>query len=460
MSTPRPLLRNRDFLWFWTGEGISQLGAQFTGLALPVLAVTLLGATEWQVGVLGAAQTAAFLVVGLPAGAWIDRMLKRRVMIVADLVRAVALALIPALWFAGSLEIWHLYIVGAVVGVATVFFDVSYQSFIPVLLPGEQVGSANSKLEATSQIAHIGGPGLAGALLTIVSAPVLLLADGLSYLVSAFALWRVRDTEALPDPQDRQSLPREIGEGLRFVFGHPLLWRITATTGTSNFFSTLIFTLESILILRILGLSPAAFGVILGVGSVGGLLGALATPWVQKRIGEGTSISLSAVAMAAGVLAMPLSAVFPSAAIPILIAGTFVVSFLVLVYNITQVTMRQRLTPPRLLGRMNASIRFVVWGVMPIASLVAGVLGETIGVLPTMWIGVAGGFLASVFVLFSPLTTMRVLPTELVAPASGDTEGPAAPAATAAAPADTAAEIAEDVRNAGDADGRVNNPLV
>jgi len=444
MSTPTPLLRNRNFLWFWTGEGISQLGAQFTNLALPVLAVTLLHATEWQVGVLGAAQTAAFLVVGLPAGAWIDRMLKRRVMILADLVRAVTLALVPLLWFTGTLEIWHLYVVGAVVGVATVFFDVSYQSYIPVLLPGEQVGSANSKLESTAQIAHIGGPGLAGALLTVVSAPVLLLADGLSYLVSAFALWRVRDTEQLSDPKERQSLPKEIAEGLRFVFGHPLLWRITATTGTSNFFSTLIFTLESILILRILGLSPATFGIILGVGSVGGLLGALATPWIQRRIGEGTSISLSAVAMAAGVLAMPLSATFPGAAIPILIAGTFVVSFLVLVYNITQVTMRQRLTPPRLLGRMNSSIRFVVWGVMPLSALLAGVLGGAIGVVPTMWIGVAGGFLSCAFVLFSPLTTMRTLPTELVEAQS--VESPS--------------DIAEETAAVGDADGSTREPLL
>ncbi|MBX3099038.1 MAG: MFS transporter [Salinibacterium sp.] len=421
VSTSPPLLRNRNFLWFWTGEGVSQLGAQLTNLAIPVLAVSLLGASEWQVGVLGAAQTAAFLIVGLPAGAWIDRMLKRRVMIVADLVRAVVLALIPILWFAGVLDIWHLYVVGAVVGIATVFFDVSYQSYIPVLLPGEQVGSANSKLEATSQIARIGGPGLAGALLVVVSAPVLLLADGVSYLFSAFALWRVRDTEVLSDPKDRQSLPKEIAEGLKFVFGHSLLRRITATTAVSNFFGMLAFTLEAILILRILGLGPAALGIIFGIGSVGGLLGALATPWLTKRIGEGTAVSLSALAMGVGVLALPLSAVFPVVAIPILIVGSFIESFLVLVYNITQVTMRQRLTPPRLLGRMNASIRFVVWGVMPIAALLSGVLGETLGVLPTMWIGTVGTFLASAFVLFSPITGMKTLPTELIASADAET---------------------------------------
>jgi predicted MFS family arabinose efflux permease len=444
MTAPIPLLRNRDFLWFWTGEGVSQLGAQFTGLALPVLAVSVLGAGEWEVGVLGAAQTAAFLLVGLPAGAWIDRMLKRRVMIAADLVRAVVLALVPLLWFTGTLEIWHLYLVGAVVGVATVFFDVSYQSYIPVLLPGEQVGSANSKLEATSQIAHIGGPGLAGALLTIVSAPVLLLADGISHLFSAFALWRVRDSETLADPKTRQSLPREIGEGLRFVFGHPLLWRITATTGASNFFGTLAFTLQAILILRILGLGPATLGLIFGIGAVGGLLGAIATPWITKRVGEGTAVSLSALAMGLGVVALPLAAVVPGAAIPILIAGSFIESFLILVYNITQVTMRQRLTPPRLLGRMNASIRFVVWGVMPIAALLSGLAGETLGVIPTLWIGAVGSFLASSFVLLSPITGMKTLPTEQVH--SGDPESPE--------------EIAAEVRDAADVEGSSRDPLV
>jgi MFS family permease len=414
-TPPASLLRFRPFLWLWGGDAVSQLGTQFTQLAIPVIAVTLLGATEWQVGLLTAAETAAFLVVGLPAGAWIDRMLKRRVMIVADLVRALALAVIPALWFTGSLEIWHLIIVGTVIGVATVFFDVSYQSYIPVLVRSEQVGRANSYLETTGQISRIGGPGLAGLLLTIVSAPVLIIVDAVSFLVSAFALSRVRDSETLRPAAERESLPKEIGEGLRFVFGHPILWRITATTATSNLFGMLIATLEVILILREIGLSPAAFGLILGIGSVGGLLGALATPWLTKHVGEGTAVSLSALAMGVAYAAVPLSGMFPGVALPLLIAGAFIQSFLVLVYNITQVTMRQRLTPPKLLGRMNASIRFVVWGVNPIGALAAGALGTAIGIVSTMWIGVVGGILAAGWVLFSPITRMRVLPIELAA---------------------------------------------
>lgn len=430
--TDIPILRNRNFLWLWGGEAISQFGAQFTYIALPVLAVSLLGATEWEVGVLGAAQTLAFLVVSLPAGAWIDRMLKRRVMIVADLVRAVALAAVPALWFAGALEVWHLFVFGIVFGVARVFFDVSYQSYLPILLPGTQVGSGNSKLEATTQIASIGGPGLAGALLTVLAAPVILLADAVSYLLSAFAIWRIRDQERLPDPTARLPLAKEIGAGLRFVFGHPLIRRITATTGTANFFSTIAVTLEAVLILRVLDLGPASLGLILGVGSAGGLLGAIATPWITKRIGEGTAVSLSALAMGLGVAAFPLAGMLPSVALPILIAGMFLESFLVLVYNITQVTMRQRLTPPHLLGRMNASIRFVVWGVMPIGALISGVLGSTIGVVPTMWIGTIGTTFAAGWVLFSPLTRMKVLPTGLEADQSVDID-----------------EVADEVRQAG-----------
>jgi predicted MFS family arabinose efflux permease len=410
-----PLLRNRGFLWLWGGEGISQFGAQFTYVALPVLAVSLLDASEWEVGVLNAAQTAAFLVIALPAGAWIDRMLKRRVMIVADLVRAVALAALPLLWWAGVLDIWHLYLFAIVFGIARVFFDVGYQSFLPILLPSAQVGSANSRLEATSQVASVAGPGIAGLVLTVLSAPVILLADAISYLVSAFAIWRIRDGETLPERETRQPLRREIAEGMRFVFAHPLLRRITLCTGTSNLFSTIVTTLEAVLILRVLDLGPAGLGVILGVGSVGGLLGAIATPWITRRIGEGTAISLAAVAMGVAAAAFPLAGMVPAVGLPVLIAGMFVESFLVLVYNITQVTMRQRLTLPRLLGRMNASIRFVVWGVMPIGALIAGVLGTALGVVPTMWIGAIGTALAAGWVLFSPLTTMKVLPTELEA---------------------------------------------
>lgn len=414
MTTVESVRRNRGFLWLWGGQGVSIFGEQFTALAIPVLAVTLLHAAAWQMGILNAASTAAFLIVGLPAGAWVDRWLKRRVMITADIVRTLALASIPILWYTHLLEIWELIVVVAIVGVASVFFDVGYQSYIPLLVKPEQVGPANSTLEATAQVGRIGGPAIAGVLLTIISAPGLIIVDSLSYIVSFASLSRIRDHEIPADPAQRQPLHKEIAEGVRFVARQPLIRSISGTTATANFFSTLAFTLYPIFALRVLDIGSLGLGITLSAGAIGGLLGATLTPRVARWIGEGRVIIVSAFVSGLAFLPVPLAALLHGAdAVPLLAAGEFLNSFCVLVYNITQVTLRQRLCPPRLLGRMNASIRCLVWGVMPIAALVAGAVGGAIGILPTMWIGFAGGMLAGLWVLFSPLRGLRDLPTSL-----------------------------------------------
>ncbi|MCX7521079.1 MFS transporter [Microbacterium sp. STN6] len=438
------LWRHGGFLKLWAGETASQLGTQLTQLAVPVLAITLLAANEFQVGVLNAAETAAFLVVGLPAGAWVDRWLKRRVMIAADVVRAVALAMIPLLWALGMLQMWHVYVIAAVVGSATVFFDVSYQSYIPLLVRSSQVSDANGHLETTAQVARIGGPALGGALLTVVSAPLLLLGDALSYVVSFLFLARIRDEERQPDRGSRMSLRHDIAEGLAFVWNHRLIRVITATTGTTNFFGTIAMTLLSLLVLRELRLGAAGLGVIMSAGAVGGLLGALATPWLGRRLGEGTIIPLAAVVSGLAMLLWPVAALVPAFALPLLIAAEFVFSFTVLVYNIAQVSFRQRVCPPRLLGRMNASIRFVVWGVMPIGSLISGVLGSTIGVVPTLWIGAVGSVLGCAFTVFSPLLGMRRLPGR-----AAEDDGAAPVESAGAAPVESAG--AAPVESAGSA---------
>jgi MFS family permease len=413
-SAPPPpsLWSDRQFLKLWAGETTSAIGSQFGSLAIPFLAVSVLAATEFQVGLLGAVGTAAFLLIGLPAGAWVDRWLKRRVMLWADLVRAVALLTIPLVWFLGSLTIWQLLIVAAIVGAATVFFDVAYQSYIPILVPAASISDANAKLETTQQLARIGGPAASGVLLGIVKAPLLIGFDALTYLVSFVSLSLIRDKE-VPSPKElRKPLVTEIKEGMAFVFRQPLLRRIVLCTGASNLVSTIGLTLFPIVVLREVGLSPAAWGIATSVGAVGGLLGALFSARISTRIGQGTVIPLSAVASGFGILLIAAITIIPVAAIPLLIAGEFVLSFSVLVYNIAQVSFRQRICPPALLGRMNASIRFIVWGVMPIGGLVAGGLGTLIGVTPTLWIGAVGVLLASVFVVFSPLVGMRELPAE------------------------------------------------
>ncbi len=406
----RSLWRDGNFLTMWSGQALAQLGSQVTELAIPVLAVLLLNATELEVGFLNAAGVAAFLVVGLPAGAWIDRMRKRHVMIWADAARAVALAALPLLWWAGLLQMWHLYAVALVVGVATVFFDVSYQSIIPSLVRPSQIAEANGKLEATHELANIGGPAVGGWLIGVVAAPIAILATVGTYVASFVALLLTRDREQPRAADDHGPILREIGEGMRWVFGNPLLRRIVATTGLFNFSSTLSMTLLPIFLLRELGLSPAAMGVIFSLGAFGGLVGAIATPHIVRVIGEARAIPVSAIAFGVVACFLPLAATFPAVAFPLLVAQGFVASFTVLLYNITQVTFRQRITPSRLLGRMNASIRFCVWGVMPIAALAAGGLGTWLGVVPTMWIGAIGQVLSALFVIVGPFWALRALP--------------------------------------------------
>lgn len=379
---------------------------------MPVLAVGLLHVSEFEVGVLAAAGTIAFLVVGLPAGAWVDRWVKRRVMIAADLVRVAGMLAVPVLWWSGVLQVWHLYLIAVVVGIATVFFDVSYQSIVPLLVHGEQVADANSKLEGTAQISRIGGPALGGGLLTIISAPVLFVGEALGYFASAVFLWRTKVSEQAQPKAERRPLVVEIKEGLVFVAKHALLRRIVICTAASNFFGNISATLLPILVLRHLDLGAAGLGIVLSVGAVGGLLGAIAVPRLAGWVGEGPLIPISSIAFSLALLLVPLSATLPSQGLKlsVLIVGEFISSFGILAYNVMQVSMRQRVCPPKLLGRMNASIRFVIFGVMPIAGILSGVLGSWLGLLPTMWIGVLGGLLAPVAVVFSPLWQMRKLP--------------------------------------------------
>lgn len=404
------LWRDGNFLTMWSGQAFSQFGAQITELAVPVLAVLLLDASEFEVGVLTAANVAAFLLIGLPAGAWIDRVRKRHVMIAADAVRAVALASLPLLWWVGVLQIWHMIAVAFVLGIATVFFDVSYQSIVPSLVRSSQIAEANGKLESTSQLAGIAGPAAGGWLVAALTAPVAILATVGTYVASMIALLFTRDDETVAPADEHPPLFRSIGEGLRWVFGNPLLRRIVGTTSVSNFFSTLTFTLLPIFLLRELGLTPAAMGVIFSLSAIGGLCGAVATPHIVRWIGEARAIPISSIGFSVVGLALPAAAWVPDLAFPLLVAQGFLGMFTVLLYNITQVTFRQRITPRRLLGRMNASIRFVVWGVMPISALLAGALGTWLGTVPTMWIGALGGVLSALFVVIGPFWGMRELP--------------------------------------------------
>jgi MFS family permease len=411
MAKSSSIWKDKRFLWLWSGQSVSALGDQFSALAFPVLAVTVLGATASDMGILNAFSTASFLLVGLIAGAWVDRLIKRQVMLIADLVRFLALLTIPVLWVSHSLQMWHIFVVAGILGLAQVFFDVAAQSLVPVLLPAEKIGGANGAMETSRQITHVGGPSLVGFLLGFLRAPLLILVDAITFLVSAFTLGMLRDQEVKAPKADRQPLVSEILEGLQFVRSQKLIRTIALTTGTNNLFGTMVFAMMPLYILRTLGVTTAQFGIMMSVGAVGGLLGAALCSRLIKLMGEGPLIVASAVLSGLAICLQVATILVPQQAqMPMLLATQFVESFTVLTYNITQVTARQRLCPPRLLGRMNATIRFFIWGVMPISSLIAGWIGNVYGVTTAMTIGAIGVLFSSAWVVFSPIRTMRELP--------------------------------------------------
>ncbi|WP_040339878.1 MFS transporter [Candidatus Blastococcus massiliensis] len=408
MTTTAGLWRHHDFRQLWAAETVSQVGTQITLLALPVLAVGVLDATPLEMGVLVALETAAFLVIGLPAGAWVDRWRRKRVLMVNDLVRAAALASLPVAHLLDALALPQLFVVAAVTGTATVFFDVAYQSYLPTLVARDQIVDGNGKLEASRAVAQVAGPGLTGVLLRFLGPPLLIAANALTFLLSAFFIARIRHVDVVPDRSTRRRLRTEIAEGLSFVLRHPLLRRIVACTGTANLFHSMSTALLVLFALRTLGIPESTLGLVLSAGAAGGLVGAVTAARFARLVGEGRAIPLSALLLLPFAALTPLAAVGPAELL--LVVGMFGYSWAVVAYNVVQVSFRQRLCPPELLGRMNASVRFLVFGTMPLGGLLGGVLGTWIGVVPTLWIAAAGQALAAAWVVTSPLIGMRELP--------------------------------------------------
>jgi len=417
MAAPkqRSLIHHADFRRLWAGDALGQLGAQLSTVALPILAVQHLHATAWQMGVLTAAQSAAFLVIGLPAGAWVDRMRKRTVLISADLVRAAILTLVVIAAATDHATMPLLYIAGTALSVATVFFDVAHQSYVPGLVGHDNIVEGNSKLQATQSVAMVVGPSVAGWLLRIVSVASVVGGNVVTYLASAAAVSTIRQRESLPDPATRRPLTTEIREGLSFVVRQPLLRRIVACTGIGNFFHAAAGAVTVIFALRQLGLSTGAYGTVLSASAIGGVVGAVLAGWLTRRIGEGRIVPISALLIVPGAAITPLAAALPLPPTVVLVAGGVLFTIAAVIFNVAVVSYRQRLCPPELLGRMNASVRFLVWGTVPLGALTGGWLGGWIGAEATLWVAAVGAGLGALPVLFSPLIRMRDMDTADVA---------------------------------------------
>jgi MFS family permease len=422
------LWRHPDFMKLWVGETISLFGSQITFLALPLTAVLVLNASPFEMGLLGALEFMPFLLLSLFAGVWVDRRPRRQILITANIGRALLLATLPLAGWLGFLNMPVLYIVAVGVGVLTVFFDVAYQSYLPALVQREQLVEGNSKLEASRSIAQIAGPAAAGALVQALTAPIAVAVDAVSFLLSALSLAQIRAAEPAPAREQQKPIWHEIGEGLRLVLGRPTLRSIAACTGTSNFFGNVSGAVITIYAVRELGLEAGTLGLIFAVGSIGALIGALGARQIAARLGVGPTIVGSALVLGLGGLLIPLASGPLAVAISLLTLGFFVGNFANPIYNITQVSLRQAITPDRLQGRMNASMRFLVWGTIPLGALVGGSLGTLLGVYPTLVIAAIGGLIPFLWVLFSPVRRLREYPDPVSDTAMPD-QSPASSAA-------------------------------
>jgi MFS family permease len=405
------LWRQPDFLKLWSAETVSQFGTQISQLALPLAAIDVLHASAFQVAALTTVEFLPFLLVSLPAGVWVDRLRRRPLLVLGDLARAALLASVPIAYAFDALTIWQLYAVGFFVGIATVFFDVAYQSYLPSLVERQQLVEGNAKLEISRSAAQTGGPGFAGLLIDLLKAPYAVAVDAVSFLGSAFFIFAIRKPEASPQTEGtpRRRMRDDLREGLAYVLRHPYLKNIAACTALFNFFGMLGFAVLLVFARRELHLSPAAIGLAFTLGNLGPLLGAFSAGRVSGRFGVGPTIIASSIVGGPMFLLVPF-APHGNAAIAFLAAASIVGGFAGVVYNVAQVSLRQAITPARIQGRMNSVMRFIVWGAIPLGSLAGGGLATAIGVKEALIAGGIGTSLAFLPVLFSPVRAVREIP--------------------------------------------------
>jgi MFS family permease len=397
-----------------TGQTISQLGDEVTQLAIPLVAAVTLDVPAFEFGLLAVLQFLPFILLTIPAGVWVDRMRRRPVLIGANLGRALLLTSIPVAFVGGWLTIWQLYVVAFAIGCLEVFFDVAYQSYLPSVVERDRLVEGNAKLEISVSATSFIGPSVAGFLAELVRPAMAILFDVASYLGSVFFLLLIRHPEAPLEPHDpatgpRPSMRQDAVEGLRYVLGHRYLRYIAACTGTANLFGNLGGAILILYIVRELGLTLGTIGIVISIGNLGVLVGALLSERVGRWIGIGPTIVWSALLSSFSLIAV---AIAPrEAPVPFLIAGGFIGTVTAVIYNVNQVSLRQAITPDRMLGRMNATMRFIVWGTIPIGALVGGILGGAIGLQNTIWVGAIGSFLAFLPVLLSPVRSLKEIPS-------------------------------------------------
>jgi len=417
------LYRHADFLKLWTGQSISELGSQVSLLAIPWLAAVGLHVSPIEFSLLEVLGFLPFIFFALPAGVWVDRLRRRPLLIASDTARATLLVLIPILWAAGALRVWHLLALQFLIGGFTVFFEVGFQAYLPALVEREDLVDGNSKLHLTSSVAQAAGPSMAGGLIAAITAPYAILVDALSFVVSTVFMLRIHHDEVPPRRDLGVAQPTmwpQVKEGLAWVIGNRQLRAIAACSANFNLCFNIALATFILYAARSLHLSAFEIGAIFAVGSAGAVCGALLANRIQGAIGIGPTIVSSAAVFSTGPIAFPLAP--RSLPIPVLMLGYLLASFGVVVYTVAQVSFRQAITPERLQGRMSAAMRWIVWGAIPLGTLIGGAIGQTVGLHFALWVGAIGVLPAFLFVCLSPVRSIQALPDEEAEPTKAEIE--------------------------------------
>ena len=411
---PPPLLRQPEFLKLWAAQSISQLGDQVTLLALPLVAVLTLDASAAQMGFLVAAELLPHLFFSLLAGVWIERSQRRRhLMIVADLGRAALLASVPIAYAFDVLSFPQLYAVAFAVGTFAVMFDVSWSTLFVAVVPRRDVVDANSKMSLSRAVSFVTGPSIGGFLVQLVTAPVTLLVDAVSYLGSAIFLTRIRAQEP-PVERNGDGVIRSLRDGFAFVLKDELIRPELLCVATINLFNFVFHAIFVLYATRELGVEPVLLGLILGAGAVGGIIGALIATRVERLIGIGPAFTLGAVLFPLPLILVPLASGSELRIAIMLGAAEFFCSVGVMILDVNAGSITFLRTPDRIRARTSGTFRFVNYGIRPIGALLGGAQGTAIGLQTTLWIGVLGALAGVIFLVFSPIPRLREAPAEAV----------------------------------------------
>ena len=405
------LWRHPDFTKLWFGRTVSGFGSQITFLALPLTAILVLDATPLQMGFLSSAGSLPSFVLGLGVGVWVDRLKKRPVMIATDYGRALLMLTVPIAAALHLLRIEHLYAFAIGAGVMGLFFGVASRSMLPSLVSRDQLVEANSKLAIGGSAADVAGPGIAGVLIQTVTAPIALIVDSITFVVSALAIGLIRAREPEP-PRDQSGggFFAEAGQGIALIWRNRVLLAIAGAIGGIAVFNAMLESVWLLYVNKVLGIEPSAFGLMFSVSGAGFVFGAIFAAWFIRWIGTGRAMIIGVLAAGLSDLATPLAGGPFLAVVALLTAAQFSFAIGATVSNIAQVSIRQAATPLRLQGRMNGVMDALTGGLVPVGALIGGMLGQTIGMRPTLFLSAGGELAAVLWLLATPIWSLRDLP--------------------------------------------------